>query len=64
LNEQSVHGILLQDPFEMGKQGVLALVRSIRGEKVEPVISTGEYVATPANQQLDPIRRLLRPERS
>ena len=64
LNEQSVHGILLQDPFEMGRQGVTALVRSIRGEKVEPMISTGEYVATPENQQGDPIQRLLRPERS
>lgn len=62
LEDQSVSGIVLQDPFEMGRQSVLTLTKKLRGEKVEAVIDTGEYVATAENQQTDPINRLLRPE--
>jgi ribose transport system substrate-binding protein len=62
LNDQSVTGIVLQDPFEMGRQSVLTLVRKIRGEDVPAQIDTGEYVATPDNQHSEQIGRLLRPE--
>ncbi len=62
MSENKVAGILLQDPFEMGRQSVLALAKHIRKEAVEPVISTGEYVATPENQSKPPYDRLLRPE--
>ncbi len=58
----TVAGIMLQDPFEMGRQSVIAAVSKIRGEEVEPVISTGEYVATKENQDTDPFPRLLNPE--
>ncbi len=64
LEEKTVDSILLQDPFEMGRQAVLAIVQKIRGQKVEPVISTGEYVATAENQNTAPYDRLLRPELS
>ncbi len=63
LTEQTVAGIVLQDPFEMGRQSVIALAKHIKGEKVEPVISTGEYVATAENQATQPFDRLLRPEK-
>ncbi|GAB5403254.1 MAG: substrate-binding domain-containing protein [Aureliella sp.] len=58
----TVAGIMLQDPFEMGRQSVIAAVSKIRGESVEPVISTGEYVATKENQGTAPFPRLLNPE--
>jgi ribose transport system substrate-binding protein len=64
LDEKTVAGIVLQDPFAMGRESVLALSRSIKGEKVDAVIGTGEYVATPENQSTDPYNRLLRPEKS
>ncbi|MCC6508707.1 MAG: substrate-binding domain-containing protein [Pirellulaceae bacterium] len=63
LSENTVSGIVLQDPFEMGRQSVIALAKSKRGEKVEAVISTGEYVATAENQNQPPLDRLLRPEK-
>lgn len=63
LSDKSVSGIVLQDPFEMGKQSVLALVKHLKGEKVEATINTGEYVATPENEATEPYNRLLRPER-
>lgn len=62
MSENTVAGIVLQDPFEMGRQSVLALTKHVRKEPVEPVISTGEYVATPENQSKEPYNRLLRPE--
>lgn len=62
LSEETVAGIVLQDPYQMGYQAVTTVVASIRGESVEPVVNTGEYVATAANQNSEPYDRLLRPE--
>lgn len=62
LSDKSVSGIVLQDPFEMGRRSVLSIVAHLRGEKVEAKINTGEYVATAENQSSDPYNRLLRPE--
>lgn len=58
----SVAGILLQDPYEMGRQSVLNIVAHINGENVDKVISTGEYVATAENEKTEPFDRLLRPD--
>ena len=62
LSDGTVAGILLQDPYEMGRRSVLSIAAHIREEAVEPVISTGEYVATAENQKSEPYDRLLRPE--
>ena len=62
LDGGTVSGIVLQDPYEMGYQSVKALASHIQGKKVEAVISTGEYVATPENKAEKPLDRLLRPE--
>jgi ribose transport system substrate-binding protein len=62
LSDGTVAGILLQDPYEMGRRSVLSVVAHLRGEHVDKVISTGEYVATAENQNSEPYNRLLRPE--
>jgi ribose transport system substrate-binding protein len=62
LGEGIVSGILLQDPYEMGRQSVLSVVAHLKGEQVEKTINTGEYVATPENEKTAPYDRLLRPE--
>jgi ribose transport system substrate-binding protein len=61
LSNGKVSGIVLQDPYEMGRKSVLTLAAHLRGEKVESVVSTGENVATPNNLDQDPIPRLLNP---
>lgn len=61
LADGSVHGIVLQDPCEMGYRGVKALVESLEGTKPEPYISTGEYLATPKNRAEEDIEGLLNP---
>jgi ribose transport system substrate-binding protein len=62
LSDKSVHGIVLQDPYAMGKESVLAIAKHLQGETVPATINTGEYVATPANESTEPFNRLLRPE--
>ncbi len=62
LSDKTVSGIVLQDPFEMGRRSVLQIVSHLRGEKVNAVVDTGVYVATEANQTSSPYNRLLRPE--
>ncbi len=42
LADKSVAGIVLQDPYEMGRQSVIALSKHIKGETVEAVLSTGD----------------------
>jgi ribose transport system substrate-binding protein len=61
LKDGEMHGIVLQDPDTMGYLAVKTLVQHIRGEKVDKVISTGEYVATPENMDDPKIHKLLHP---
>jgi len=56
-----MHGIVLQDPDTMGYKAVKTMVAHLRGEKVEPRISTGEFVATPENMDTPEMKRLLAP---
>lgn len=61
LKEGSCAGIVLQDPVRMGYESVKALVASIRGEAAEPLISTGEFFASPENLNDQRIQSLLKP---
>src|SRR3954447_13290473 len=56
-----VQGLVLQDPVRMGYLGVLTLVKSLRGEKVESRIDTGVHIATPENMAEPEIKDLLYP---
>ena len=61
LQDGSCSGIVLQDPVQMGYQSVLTIVDSINGKSSEAFISTGEYIATPANMSEDRMQELLKP---
>ena len=63
MSDGACHGIVLQDPVTMGYQSVQALVKSIRGEKLEKRIGTGEFLATPENMKSPEMDKLLNPER-
>jgi ribose transport system substrate-binding protein len=63
MGDAACHGIVLQDPVTMGYQSVQAIVKSIRGEKVEKRIGTGEFLATPENMKSPEMDKLLNPER-
>ena len=62
LRTGKMHGIVLQDPVGMAQLAVMTMAAYLRGEKVEPRISTGETLATPENMNEPDIKKLLEPE--
>jgi ribose transport system substrate-binding protein len=56
-----MHGLVLQDPVRMASLAVTTMAAHLRGEKVEPRISTGETLATPENMNEPAIQKLLNP---
>lgn len=62
LQKGEIHGLVLQDPINMGYLGVKTMVRHLQGEKVEKRIDTGSRVATPENMNDPDIRNLLEPD--
>jgi ribose transport system substrate-binding protein len=61
LRAGKMHGIVLQDPVRMASLAVTTMAAHLRGEKVEPRISTGEMLATPQNMDEPAIKKLLDP---
>jgi ribose transport system substrate-binding protein len=62
LQKGYIHGLVLQDPINMGYLGVKTIVAYLRGEKVEKRIDTGSSVATPENMNEPKIKNLLEPD--
>jgi ribose transport system substrate-binding protein len=56
-----IHGLVLQDPVNMGYMGVKTLARHLRGEPVEERIDTGSVIATLENMDSPEISALLHP---
>lgn len=59
-----IHGLVLQDPMNMGYLGVKTLVDHLRGDQVRDRIDTGSRVATPDNMSDPEISGLLNPDLS
>ncbi len=57
-----IHGLVLQDPLNMGYQGVMTLVKHLQGQTVPQRIDTGSEVATPENMEEPRIKNLLEPD--
>ena len=56
-----IHGLVLQDPLNMGYLGVKTIVAYLEGEKVDKRIDTGSVVATAENMDDTAIKNLLEP---
>lgn len=61
LRKGDIKGLVLQDPINMGYQGVKTIVAHLRGQKVDKRIDTGSVVATPENMDDPKIKNLLEP---
>lgn len=61
MSDGHVHGLVLQDPVNMGYLAVKTLAAHLRGEKVPARIDTGSEVATPENMKEPRIAELLAP---
>ena len=64
LRNGQLHGLVLQNPFAMGYEGVKALVAHLKGETVPKRIDTGVIVATPRNMSDPQIAERLSPDLS
>jgi ribose transport system substrate-binding protein len=62
MKDGHLHGIVVQDPVNIGYMAVKTMVAHLQGQDVEPRIGTGEYVATAENMDSEQIHRLLYPE--
>ena len=63
LRSGGMHGIVLQDPVNMGYTAVKTIVAHLNGEEVADVISTGEALATPENMEEERMHELLHPKK-
>lgn len=62
LEKGEIHGLVLQDPINMGYLGVKIMVKHLQSQKLEQRIDTGSAVATPENMNDPKIRNLLEPD--
>lgn len=57
-----LHGLVLQDPVNMGYTAVKTLVKHLQGEPIEGHIDTGSTLVTSENYQEPALQALLKPE--
>ena len=62
LRKGQIHGLVLQDPINMGYLGVKTIVAHLQGQKVDKLIDTGSAVATPENMDDPKMKNLLEPD--
>ena len=61
INANQLHGIVVQNPFNMGYLGVMTMVESLLGKPVNRVIDTGVMLVTKENMQSPEVHALLHP---
>ena len=61
INANQLHGIVVQNPFNMGYLGVKTMVESLQGKSVQPKIDTGVMLVTKDNLSTPEVQTLLHP---
>jgi len=61
LREGTIQALIVQNPFQMGYQGVKLAVKALQGKKVPKRVDTGVTVVTQENLDDPEIRKLLHP---
>ncbi len=61
LNAGQLHGIVVQNPFNMGYLGVKTMVDNLLGRTVEKKIDTGVMLVTKENMETPEVKTLLHP---
>ncbi len=61
LADGEMHGLVLQDPVNMGRLALTTMVAHLNGEPVERRVPTGQHLATPENLESDEIQLLIDP---
>lgn len=61
INANQLHGIVVQNPFNMGYLGVKTMVDSLQGKPVQAKIDTGVMLVTKDNMSTPEVQSLLHP---
>ncbi|MBI2898471.1 MAG: substrate-binding domain-containing protein [Deltaproteobacteria bacterium] len=61
LQDGLVHALVVQNPFRMGHDGVVAVLEAIRGRRPERRVDTGVTLVTRENLETPPILKLVHP---
>jgi ribose transport system substrate-binding protein len=61
MKNKQLHGIVVQNPFNMGYLGVKTMVEHLQGKTVEKRIDTGVTMVTPDNINTPEIQTLIHP---
>jgi ribose transport system substrate-binding protein len=61
LESGHIAGLVVQNPFRMGREGVITIVKHLRGEEVPKRIDTGVTLVTPKNLDEPEIQKLVNP---
>ena len=61
MRNRQLDGVVLQNPFEMGYQGVKTMVAHLKGQPIQPRVDTGVTIVTPENLDSEASRALLNP---
>jgi ribose transport system substrate-binding protein len=62
LNDGVISGLVVQDPYRMGYDGIKTALAASKGEKVEANVDTGANLVTKANMKVAKIDALLNPK--
>jgi ribose transport system substrate-binding protein len=62
LGQGKIDGLVVQNPFRMGEEGVASILKAIKGESVEKRIDTGATMVTRDNMSQPDIHALLAPD--
>lgn len=62
MRKNEIHGLVLQNPMNMGYLGVKTAVAHIRGEQVQKRVDTGVTLVTPDNMDTADVRELIQPD--
>ncbi|MEK6281933.1 MAG: substrate-binding domain-containing protein [Acidobacteriota bacterium] len=61
MRKKQLHGIVVQNPFNMGYLGVRKMVEHLQGKGIEKLVDTGVTMVTPDNLDAAEIQTLLHP---
>jgi ribose transport system substrate-binding protein len=61
MRQGQLQGVVVQNPYKMGQEGLKAVVAAIEKKAVEVKVTTGETMVTPENMDSEAVRPLLEP---
>ena len=61
MRNKQLDGVVLQNPFEMGYQGVKTMVAHLKGQPIQARVDTGVTIVTPDNLDTEASKALLNP---